>query len=287
MIRLVNLSGPFPGLPLVGLGSFTVQTSIAREKTRPLIPTVVFVAIMAALAATVAHADTRTANADHDTYITSPGIASADGNANYGTKGAMMIAAPTASQPRTEDAIFSFNTATLRSAFDTEYGLGQWTVASATITLKSNVATAGVQPNDASCNVVNAGNFQLSWLSNDTWAANENAITWNNQANYLSPSLQESLGTFHYLANGTSPFTWTLTLNSDFVNDILGGSEVTIFGTPADSTVGYLFNTIAQSNPASLSVSAASVPEPTSLVLLAVGGLGGLGIVKLRRCKKA
>lgn len=246
------------------------------KKTSVLIP------CAAALLATIAltqqvTADTiLTTTAKRDTYVSS-----GQADTNFGTMGAMMIAVPTAAQPRTEEALFGFNTASIVSSLNAQYGAGQWSISSVTVTLYANFYTNGQQPNNTSFNKISTGDFSLDWLSNDSWS--ETGVTWNNIANYLpstsSTNLEENLGTYYYAA-GASSFTWSLSLTSDFVNDIINDNNVTFFGTPtADSTVGYLFNT-TNNSPAVLTVTA--TPEPSTYALLLVGTAGLAFLLKRR-----
>jgi len=215
-----------------------------------------------------------------DTYVSS-----GQPTSNFGTMGAMEIAVPTASQNRTEESLIRFNTSAIESAFNTDYGVGDWTITSLTLSLFSNFSTAGQQPGNSSFNQIAAGGFELDWLSNDSWS--ETGITWNTLPSVLpgtGGNALDSLGDFYWPATGSSSANWTLSLDPNLVNDITTGSLVTIFGQPtAGSTVGYLFNTL-NNNPAYLNVTAdvTATPEPSALALSACG-LGAL--VAVRRWK--
>jgi hypothetical protein len=197
----------------------------------------------------------------------------------------MEIAGPTTTQNRTEESLIQFNMATLQTEFNADYGPGNWAVTSVTLTQFANYPTGGVQPGNGSFNVIAPGGFELNLLSDNTWS--QTAITWNNISSILpgtDGNTSTSLGDFNYAANGVSPVTWTLGLAPSLVNDIDTGGAVTIFGRPtAGSTVGYLFNTASQGNPAVLNVTVEEVPEPTSMASVA-SGLAGLAAV--RRWKK-
>jgi hypothetical protein len=166
----------------------------------------------------------------------------------------METAAATSSQNRIEETLFSFNTASIVSQLNSTYGVNGWTITSATVTLNSSFPTGGTQPGNSSFNMINAGSFQLSWLSNNTWnASGGTTVTYDNISTYLpasgSSNLLQTFGTYYYFADGTTPLTWSLAETSGFLADILSGGEVTIFSTPADNTVGYLFNTNTKGDP--------------------------------------
>jgi len=215
-----------------------------------------------------------------DTYVSS-----GQPTSNFGTMGAMEIAVPTSSQNRTEESLIRFNTSAIESAFNTDYGAGDWTITSITLTLFSNFSTAGQQPGNNSFNQIAAGGFELDWLSNDSWS--ETGITWNTLSTVLpgtGDNALDSLGDFYWPATGSSSANWTLSLDPNLVNDITAGSLATIFGQPTTgSTVGYLFNTLNNS-PAYLNVTAdvTAAPEPSAAAMFACG-LGGL--VAVRRSK--
>jgi hypothetical protein len=218
---------------------------------------------------------------DANTYVSS-----GQPTMNFGGMGAMEIAVPTAAQNRTEESLIQFNTATLQSDFNADYGAGNWAVTSVTLKLFSNFATAGVQPNNSSLNQIAAGGFELDWLSDNNWSAT--AITWNTLPSVLpgtGNNTLASLGDFIWPATGAASTTWTLGLDPNLVNDISSGGAVTIFGQPtAGSTVGYLFNTL-NNNPAVLNVTVTEVPEPSAMAMI-VSGLVGLGAIRLRKNQK-
>jgi len=212
-----------------------------------------------------------------DTYVSSgePAV-------NFGSKGAMEIAVPTTLQNRTQESLIRFNTSAVKSVFDTDYGAGNWTISSIKLQFFSNYSTAGMQPGNTSFNVIAAGNFELDWLSNDSWS--ETGITWNTLSSVLpgtGNNTLSSLGDFNWSADGSTIQTWTLSLDSNLVTDITTGGLVTILGQPAaGSTVGYLFNTLNNS-PAYLNVTAdvTAVPEPSALAMFSCG-FGGLMAVR-------
>jgi hypothetical protein len=222
--------------------------------------------IAAALPATLSAQTTLSQTVALNTYVSS-----GQPNNNFGTMGAMEIAGPTTAQPRTEETLIQFNTAALQTQFNADYGPGNWAVTAVTLTQRANFPTGGIQPGNTSFNIINPGGFELDLLSDNNWS--QTAITWNNISSVLpgtGGNTSTSLGDFTYAANGVSPETWSLGLAPGLVNDIDTGGAVTIFGQPtAGSTVGYLFNTASQGNPAVLNVTVAAVPEPGTMALMA------------------
>lgn len=198
-------------------------------------------------------------------------VSSGDPDANFGERGAMEIASPTTAQPRTQMALFRFDTSALQASFDADFGAGNWAVTGVTLTLFSSVATAGQQPNNNRFNRIAAGGFEFDLLGNNAWS--ETGITWNtlpsilpgsNNANTLTP-----LGTFFWDASGEASSIWTLNSDPNLAGEINSGDPVTILGQPtAGSTVGYLFNTL-NFDPGYLNVTAEAVPEPATFALVA------------------
>ena len=210
-------------------------------------------------------------------------VSSGQPNMNFDNLGAMEIAAPTRAQNRTEETLLGFETAAIESGFNADYGAGNWVITSVTLKLFSNVANAGTQPPSSSFNKIAAGEFELDWLSDNSW--NPAQITYNNISSVLpgtGGNTLASLGDFDWLANGASSTTWAFDLNPNLVNEIASGGDVSIFGQPtAGSTVGYLFNTPLL-NGAELNVTASAVPEPLStaptlaLMVFSLAGLAAL-----------
>jgi hypothetical protein len=198
-------------------------------------------------------------------------VSSGQPTQNFGTFGAMEIAAPTTAQARTEETLLGFNTSAMQSSFNASYGSGGWAVTDVTLSLFSNVALAGTQPGNNSFNKIAAGSFEFDLLSDNNWA--QTSITWNTLPAILPGSgnnnTSTSLGTFNWAATGAASSVWTLTAVQPLVGDINSGSEITILGQPtAGSTVGYLYNTLLL-NPGYLNVTVEAVPEPSTMELAA------------------
>jgi hypothetical protein len=197
-------------------------------------------------------------------------VSSGHPNDNFGTLGGMEIAGPTPSQPRTQMALLRFDTSALQAAFDADFGAGNWTASSVSLTLVSSVTTAGQQPNNARFNKIAAGDFKLDLLSNNSWS--EGGITWNTLPSLLpggsSGNMLTPLGTFFWDAVGRNSSTWTLNPDSILTQKISDGEQLTLLGQPTtDSTVGYLMNT-RNLDPALLNVTAVAVPEPSIAALI-------------------
>lgn len=182
----------------------------------------------------------------------------------------MEMAAPAAAQPRTEIALLRFDTSAMQASFNADYGVGNWVLSDVTLSLSSNVAVAGQQPNNNSLNKIAAGGFEFDLLGNNSWS--ETAITWNTLPTILPDSGNTNtltpLGSFFWDAAGAANSIWTLNAGQLLVDEINAGGQVTILGQPTtDSTVGYLFNTLT-ANPGYLNVTVETVPEPSTVALI-------------------
>jgi hypothetical protein len=216
-------------------------------------------------------------------------VASDDPDSNWGGDvGALQISAPTVSQNWTHETLLGFNTASVKSQFDSYYGAGKWTISWIGIGMGSNYPYAGTQPNNPRWNVISPGLFSFSWLSNDNW--DEGTVTWNNLSSLLpgtGSNTEERLGTYYFFGDGSDGF-WALSKTYGVVSDILSGSEISIFGEPGDTiagTVGYLFSGPRRGAPQLIvCAEAAPVPIPPALLLLG-SGLAGIGIVRRRILK--
>ena len=152
--------------------------------------------------------------------------------------------------------------------------------------------TASANANPTFFNNPAAGEFDISWMQNDTWvegtgtpmAPGTNGITWNTLPNYLSAG-DQPLGAFSY--DGTAPENVSLTLSvpTGFLSDLGSGdtkSSMRIY--PTDSAISGLFNSenfmLAADRPVLSLTAVAAVPEPANWVL---GLFGGAALALLRR----
>jgi hypothetical protein len=192
---------------------------------------------------------------------------------NYGGAGALSIAAPNLSQGEFQ-SILQFNLATVKSTFDAQFGVGQWSIQSISLQLTATT------PNNAIFNPSAAGQFSVSWMQNDSWtegtgspqAPTQTGITFATLNNFLSPS-DEALGTFSFNGATSGNATYNLALTPSFSADILAGNAVSFRMFAADSTVSYLADSRSFSTASArplLTITA--VPEP-STTLLALFGL--------------
>lgn len=192
---------------------------------------------------------------------------------NFGGAGALAIAGPNTSQGEFQTVI-QFNLSTIKSAFDSQFGVGQWTLQSVTLQLTAT------PPNNSIFNPSAAGQFSVSWMQNDGWtegtgtpqAPTQSGITFATLHTFLSPA-DEAVGTFNFNGATSGSASYSLGLTPSFAADILAGNTASFRMFAADSNVSYLFDSrnfgTAAARPL-LTITA--VPEPTSLAV-ALGGL--------------
>ncbi len=203
---------------------------------------------------------------------------------NFGGAGTLAIAP--ASSPKGEfDSVIQFNSAAAISQFNTTYGTGNWQITGLTLFLASNFATQGQQPNNGIFNTINAGNFNIQWISDNSWVEGNgggmgtpgypgnNLVSFNSIPALLSGAV-DSLGTFTYTPPGNGSYlSYSLPLDSGLVTDAAAGGGVSLYFSAADQ-VSYLFNSKEfGSNHPELTLIATATPEPGTFGLLALGGL--------------
>lgn len=216
---------------------------------------------------------------------------------NFGGAGTLAIA-PASSTKGAFDSIIKFNTASAVSQFNTTYGAGNWVITSLTLSLASNFGGQGEQPNNAIFNSINAGSFGIDWLAYDSWVEgtgggmgstgypNNSSVSFNSISTLFS-SGSDSLGTYTYTPPGDNIYAnYDLPLDSGLVSDSAAGGDVSLYFFAADNQVSYLFNARSYaSNHPELTLTAAAVPEPGALSLLAASFGGILLAGKVSRKK--
>jgi len=189
-------------------------------------------------------------------------------NNNYGGAGALSVAAPGLSQGEFQ-SVLQFNLSAAKNSFDSQFGIGLWTIQSVTLQLTA------VPPNNAIFNPSAAGQFRLSWMQNDGWtegtgtpaAPTTTGITFSALSNFVSGA-DETLGTFSFNGATSGNFTYSLNLTPLFSADVLSGNNLSLRMFAADNSVSYLsdsrsFGTVS----ARPLLTITAVPEPGTLSL--------------------
>ena len=231
---------------------------------------------------------------DYDIYVVSGAQANSNQNGipyadtTFYPKGGMMISAartdPLAnaygSSPRAMDTVFSFSTAKnsgnasngltngidVVSAFDAQYGAGNWAITSVGVQLSTNYAAAGTQPNNPDFNTIAPGYFTLNLLGSNP---DLTTLTWNKLQSVLGAAGASPVGTFYWPATGdllNQYVSYRLTPTAELANAIKSG-KVTLLGLAADNGVGYLFNTNTKGTPPALMISADALAPSAGPVL--------------------
>ena len=241
--------------------------------------------ILSSLFAAQTRAAVFSTNPISDAFVTTGPTGNLSGN-NYGAAGALGVSA--SGLPKGEfDSVLQFNVAGAVSAFNAQYGVGQWTIQSVTLQL---TATA---PNNPIFNTSAAGQFQINWMQNNSWsegtgtptAPATNGISYTTLKNTFAGPGDESLGTFAFngATNGTS--TFNLSLAPGFASNLLSGIYVSLEMFAADTNVSALFDSRNFGAPGSRPVlTIDAVPEPeASLWALALAACVGWRLFIRRR----
>ena len=202
---------------------------------------------------------------------------------NYGGGGALALAA--GSLPLGEfQSVIKFNLSAARSSFDAQFGAGLWTVQSVTLQLTAS------PHNNAIYNEIAAGQFNISLMQNNSWVEGtgtagiptSDGISFASlQSTYINNATDQALGTFSFGGGSSGANSYSLSLKSGLVTDLLAGNDLSLRLYASDNNVSYLFSSRANgtsANRPTLIVSA--VPEPGSFALCVVA----LATLALGRC---
>lgn len=218
-------------------------------------------------------AATFTLNPTADAFVTTGPTGNLTLN-NYGAAGALSIAAPGLARGEFQ-SLLQFDLSAARASFEAQFGVGQWSIQSVTLSL---TATA---PNNSIFNPSAAGLFGVSWMQNDSWlegtgspgAPTTTGITFASLPGFLSAG-DQSLGTFAFGGGTNGLAAYSLGLTSGFSADLLAGTVASFRLFAADTTLSYLFDSRNFGSPSARPLlSIVAVPEPGSLSLLAAAGV--------------
>ena len=162
-----------------------------------------------------AYSATFTLNPSLDAFVTTGPSGNLSGN-NYGGAGALSVAAPGLAKGEFQ-SVLQFDLSGARTSFNAQFGAGQWSIQSITLTLTAT------SPNNAIFNSSAAGQFGISWMQNDSWvegtgtpnAPTTTGITYSSLPSFTGAG-DESLGTFSFNGAPVGSVTYTLSLTPGF-----------------------------------------------------------------------
>lgn len=229
------------------------------------------IAILLASAALTAGASSVTENPIADAFVTT-GASGNLVNSNYGGGGVLGVSA--AGQPQGEfQSVLEFDLSVIRNSFNSQFGVGGWTVQSATLQLTA------APSNNPVLNMPSAGMFGLSLMQNNSWtegsgtpaSPGSTGITYNSLQPLINSAVDQSLGTYSFNGATSGANIYSLSLTPGLIADIMSGSDATLRAFAEDANINYLFNSrsfgTASSRPM-LTITAS--PEPGAWALLAV-----------------
>jgi len=217
---------------------------------------------------------------------------------NFGGAGTVAIS-PASSAKGQFDSVVQWNTAGAATQFDTTFGAGNWHITNVAMNLASNFGDQGEQPNNAVFNTINGGQFNVQWISNNSWIegsgsgmgtapGNPPSVTFGNKGTTLLTGTSANLGTFTYTPPGDNIYLkYNLALDANLVNSIGTGALTSLYFTAADDQVGYLFNakSYAQNHPEFIITAdvGAPVPIPAAVWLFGSGLAAMAGLARRNR----
>ena len=172
-------------------------------------------------------------------------------------------------------SVIEFELSGAQSHFNSEYGVGAWSVQSVSLVL-----TASAHGNSM-FNAAAAGEFGVSLMQNNSWvegtgtggAPTTNGITYNSlESAYINNATDQALGVFSFVACTSGTGTNGLNLTSGVLGDLAGGADLSLRLFPNDTNVSYLFNSrMAASNGPMLLITAALAPATLALSVALAG----------------
>ena len=120
-----------------------------------------FVVCLLSLFTNPAWAASSSVNPSADAFVAAGPTGNLSNN-NYGGAGALSIAAPNLSQGEFQ-SLLQFNLSSVKSAFDIQFGVGQWSIQSVVLQLTSS------PHNNVIYNNIAAGQFGISLMQNNSW----------------------------------------------------------------------------------------------------------------------
>ncbi len=203
-----------------------------------------------------------------DAFLATGSATNPSGNlsaGNFGGGGALVIAAPNLANGEFQ-TVLKFDLSGTTSAFNAEFGIGQWTIQSVTLQL-----TASPHGNPI-YNPVSAGNFNVSLMQNNSWvegtgnasSPTSDGISYNTlQSTYIDNAVDQALGTFNYNGATSGATDAALTLTPGIIADLEAGSDLSLRLFAADNAVSYLFSSRMDSSiPSRPELIIDVIPEP-------------------------
>ncbi|RYD22057.1 MAG: PEP-CTERM sorting domain-containing protein [Verrucomicrobiaceae bacterium] len=233
--------------------------------------------VLLALSPTLPAALTIPMNPVADAFVTS-----ANTSGNYGSAGAIAVSAPGMAKGELQ-TLMMFNFSSAKTAFDAEFGAGQWSVSSISLQL------AAANPGNPIFNSSAAGTISVRWFDDDTWvegtgtpaSVGASGVNFGSLAALFGSGTQ-SAGSLAF-GGGTSGANVITLSSAGLLADILAGSTGSLNFLAGDSSVSGVFNSRNFNSSANWPVlSVTAIPEP-SAGLLALGGVMAAGLRRRRR----
>ena len=204
-------------------------------------------------------------------------VSAAHSGRNYGASGAIAVSQTSAANGQIS-TLLRFNLASVKTSFDTSFGVGQWMPTSATITLSHAAVMPGVS---ALFSPPDSGTIDVRWLANDGWIEGtgtpnfntSDGIVWTGMGSLLA-SGNQSAGSYNYTAATSGSGTYSLAIPSGFASDVTAGTKLTLLfdSTDANSLMFGIRPMFPNTDPF-MTITAGPIPEPSALALLSFGVL--------------